>query len=106
MIRKLSFFLIVLLGAVCFEVFKVDYYSRSLIVAAALTVAFVLYVLFDFLFRRVSISKIHILLGIPIVILLALMTVRSSIGLSQVAIWLVFAGVTVLCVGFASRSPT
>lgn len=102
--RNLLFFLIVLLAAVAFKALKVDYYSKSLIVSVALTVAFVLYFLFDFLFRRVPMSKIHILLGIPIVILFTLMAVRSSIGLSQVAIWIVFASSTVLCVGFAARS--
>lgn len=72
MTRNLPFFLVVLFAAICFEVLKLDYYNRSMIVALLLTLGFVAFVLYEKLFRKRSIGNFHILLGIPVVVLLAL----------------------------------
>jgi len=101
--RKLVFPLVVLAGAIGFEALKVGYYDRSLILSLLLAAAFSVYVAYDFLFRRRTINLHHIILGIPIVTLLALMALGDTIGLSQVWIWIIFAGMTVLCVGLVSR---
>jgi len=103
MTRRLPFFFAILFIAICFEALKVDYYSRSLIAALLLAIGFVVFVFYDAIFKKIPIGNFHILLGIPVVTLLALVTMGDMMGLSQVAIWVIFVGVTVLCVGFASR---
>jgi len=103
MTRRLPFFFAVLFIAICFEELKVDYYSRSLIAALLLAVGFVVFVVYDVIFRKLPIGNFHVLLSIPVVTLLALVTMEGVVGLSQVVIWIIFVGVTVLCVGFASR---
>lgn len=101
MTRKLPFFFIVLFAAIFLEALKVDYYNRSLIAALSLAALFFAYVVYQFIFRKRPIGRSHILLGTPIAILLALLALGDLVGLSQVAIWVIFASATVLCVGFA-----
>jgi len=101
--RKLPFIFGVLFIAISFEALKVDYYSRSLIAALFLAIGFVSFMFYDAVFRKVPIGNSHVLLGIPVVTLLTLVTMGDMVGLSQVAIWIIFASVTVLCIGFVSR---
>ena len=101
MTRKAPFFFVILFAAVCFETFKIDYHTKNLIIALSLAMLFAGYVFYDFLYRKRRISSLHILLGIPIVTLLVLVAMEDIAGFSQVAIWGIFAGVAVLCVGLA-----
>ena len=103
MTRKLIYPLIVLGVAIVFETMNLGYYDRSLISSLLLAAAFVAYVTHDVFFRGKAISRHHIILGVPIAILLVLMTVGGMIGLSQVWIWAIFAAATVLSLGLVGR---
>lgn len=100
---KLIFLFVILVAALALEASNIDYLNRGVLVSMVLVFSFLCYLLYDTLFRKRRLGTTQLILSVPVIALAVLMAGRNAFGLSQVAIWVIFAAVTVLCVGFVLR---
>ena len=101
--RSAIFILLVAILAISVQVLELNNMQRAIVAAVVLTMILFSYIVYDVFSHKKRSPREYVILAIPVVSLGVLLVLDRILRISQLAVWIIFVTVTILCVGMAQR---